>query len=145
MNSDSTTDEQVDVTEDSKESGPTISVGKVLKNQREKSNMTQEEVASKMHLNVDYIIAIESDDYTKISGESYVNGYIRSYAKLLKLPEQEVVTLSKDAEHQQTNLVPNYMERKIAFTDDSMSAKTWVLLFVAITGLLFLTWWFIRQ
>lgn len=119
--------------------------GKFLKSKREEINMTQQEVATKLNLNIDYIVAIESDDYEKISGKSYIYGYIRSYAKLLKLSESEILELCKDEGRQKSNIVPDYMERKTAFTSESFLSKYWLYLFIVITSLLLATWWLIRN
>ena len=65
--------------------------GKRLQAQREDKRMTRDEVANHLHLDVRLIAALEEDDYEKLPAPSYICGYLRSYARLLKLPENEIV------------------------------------------------------
>ena len=119
--------------------------GKRLQKQREELNMTVDEVASKLNLDVNYINAIETNDFSNISSTAYVCGYIRSYAKLLKLPEQEILDLYKSDDAEPTQLLPDYMGSKSSYAKVASSNAVRALLFVIIVGILFATWWFVRQ
>lgn len=119
--------------------------GLKLKNQRELMNMTQAEAASKLNLDVSYINAIEMEDFTKMRSTSYVYGYIRSYAKLLKFPEQEILDMYKQEISEEYQLLPDYMGHKTSISSSSASNKYWGFIIVVIVGLLFATWWFLRQ
>ena len=119
--------------------------GLKLKNQRELLNMTQADAASKLNLDVSYIDAIEKEDFTEMSSTSYVYGYIRSYAKLLKFPEQEILDMYKQGISDEHQLLPDYMGNKMSYINSSTSSKYWGLSIVIIVCLLFVTWWFIRQ
>lgn len=133
-----------ETTHDSADCIESTHFGLKLKNQRELLNMTQAEAASKLNLDVSYIDAIEIEDFTKMSSTSYVYGYIRSYAKLLKLPEQEILDMYKQIsdEHQ---LLPDYLGDKTSLSSSSTPNKFWSFLIVIIVSLLLVTWWFIRQ
>ncbi len=114
-----------------------------LKNQREELKMTIDEVASKLNLDVCYIQAIETNDFTNISSTSYVYGYIRSYAKLLKLPEQEMLDLYQYDKNETTKLLPDYMGQRKIYAGAVKSNTGWWLFFVIIVGILFLSWWLV--
>lgn len=116
-----------------------------LKSQREELDMTVNEVASNLNLDVSYINAIETNDFSNISSTSYVYGYIRSYAKLLKLPEQDILDLYQYDKSETSKLLPDYMGQRKTYTDTSKGSVPWVWLFVSITAILFLSWWFIQQ
>ena len=116
-----------------------------LKTKREELDMTIDEVASKLNLYIKYITSIETNDFSKISSTSYVYGYVRSYAKLLKLPEQEILDLYGKDKGETAQLLPDYMGQRKIFSDEKKESTAWVLLVVVVTSLLFLTWWFIRQ
>ncbi len=120
-------------------------VGGTLKSQRKKLNMTQDEVASKLNLDVSYIAAIEEDDFSQITSMSYVNGYIRSYARLLKIPEQQILEMCQQKDDKESNLVPNYMDQRKLLLESSRQNISWIMLFIIVTGLLVASWWFIRQ
>ncbi len=120
-------------------------VGGTLKSKRKELNMTQDEVASKLNLDVSYIVAIEDDDFSKISSMSYVNGYIRSYARLLKIPEQQIIEMCQQKDDKESNLLPNYMDQRQPLSDSSRQNIHWLILLIIVTGLLLASWWFIRQ
>lgn len=120
-------------------------VGGILKSQRKKLNMTQNEVASKLNLDVSYIAAIEEDDFSQITSMSYVNGYIRSYARLLKIPEQQIMEMCQQKSDKESNLVPNYMDQRQPLSESSRQNISWAMLFIVATALLVTSWWFISK
>ncbi|MDE0509399.1 MAG: helix-turn-helix transcriptional regulator [Gammaproteobacteria bacterium] len=68
-----------------------LSAGPMLREAREKSGLSVFEVAEKLHLTEHYVHALESEDYEKLPSEVYVKGYIKSYALLLDLDEEQVM------------------------------------------------------
>lgn len=50
---------------------------------RQEKNLTQEEVAARLHLSANQIRLLEDNDYEDLPEATYVKGYIRNYAKLL--------------------------------------------------------------
>ncbi len=65
--------------------------GQRLKERREEWGLSVEEVASSLNLGVGVIIALESDDHSKLPGSTFIKGYIRSCAKLLDLNPEELI------------------------------------------------------
>ena len=70
-----------------KNSGP----GQVFIDGREALGITQEQAADSLNLSLRAIQAIESDDADSLPDTVYVNGYIRSYAKLLGIASQPLI------------------------------------------------------
>ncbi len=66
-------------------------VGRRLREARTRRKMGLEGVAKELHLDVSVISAIENDDRTSMPAPAFVQGYIRNYARLLELPEDELV------------------------------------------------------
>lgn len=62
-----------------------------LRRVREERKMSREEVASRLHLRVQLIAALEDNEEAKLPPATYVGGYIRSYARFLDLPVEELV------------------------------------------------------
>ena len=86
--------------------------GQYLAYQREKQGVTVEDIASKLHLAVSIIHAIEEDDYDKLPELVYVRGYIRSYCRLLNMdpiPVLDMYTanLPKEEDYLLEDLSPN--------------------------------------
>jgi cytoskeleton protein RodZ len=59
------------------------SPGEYLRKLREEKGHTHAAVGTALHLTVHYIKALESDEYGKLPGLTFVKGYLRSYARFL--------------------------------------------------------------
>lgn len=66
--------------------------GDFIRAQREAAGMTQAQVGEKLNLTLHYIRALENDEYRKLPGLTFVKGYFRAYARLLKIDEGDVLT-----------------------------------------------------
>lgn len=87
-----------------------LAVGRKLRDRREKLNMSLEDAASQLHLDVRLLQALENDDYSSLPGTAYAYGYLRSYAKLLKEPEQELLQQFQQVMDTESNaLIPEHM------------------------------------
>ena len=65
--------------------GSDIYPGQHLAKEREEQNLTQEYVASKLHLRVKMVGLLEEDSYAELPQPVFVQGYLRAYAKLLNV------------------------------------------------------------
>lgn len=66
-------------------------VGARLAAAREKWGLSVEETAQCLNLSGDIIRALEQDAYERLPGATFVMGYLRAYAKLLKLDHEEII------------------------------------------------------
>lgn len=73
--------------ESSKYKGP----GWQLRTAREAAQTGIGDVARQLRLSVDTIAAIERDDYSHMAGLTFIRGYLRSYARLLNLPGDDIL------------------------------------------------------
>lgn len=69
------------------EAGP----GQRLSEARQAKNLTVAKVAQQMHLDPRLVVALEDNDYDHLPEPIYVTGYLRNYARLLGLPEEQIV------------------------------------------------------
>lgn len=65
--------------------------GEYLRRLREEKGHTHAAVSSALHLTVHYIKALESDEYGKLPGLTFVKGYLRSYARFLGADVENVL------------------------------------------------------
>ena len=65
--------------------------GARLRVAREARAMSVSEVAKQLHLDAKLIQALEEEDFAQIPAPTFVYGYLRSYARLLNLPESEII------------------------------------------------------
>ncbi|MBK7170404.1 MAG: helix-turn-helix domain-containing protein [Gammaproteobacteria bacterium] len=67
------------------------SPGALLRTGRESAGLSIEQVADKLHLLQSVISSLETDCYDRIRGDTFVRGYMRNYARLLGINDDEVV------------------------------------------------------
>jgi len=80
--------ELVDETEPEAPSSP----GEILAAERKQLRLSQQDVADQLNLRLDVINSIESNNYDEIpAGETFVRGYIRAYARLVDIDEDDVL------------------------------------------------------
>lgn len=65
--------------------GGTASVGQRLRDARETAGLTVAEVAQSLKFSARQILLLEADDYAALPGNTIVRGFVRSYARLLKI------------------------------------------------------------
>ena len=66
-------------------SAHTRKIGKVFENRRLLLALSETEVASTIHINLNYILAIEAGDYSVFPARIFASQYFRKYAKFLNL------------------------------------------------------------
>lgn len=73
-----------------------MTVGQLLQKEREEKSVSLESVAKKTRINLAFLQAIEEDAFHLIPSETYVRGFIRSYAKLVHLNPDEILNLYRN-------------------------------------------------
>jgi cytoskeletal protein RodZ len=66
-------------------------VGQFLRRHREKKQMSVEEVSRSTRVPMDSVTRIEADQFDELPGEVFVRGFLRSYARAVGLPADEVL------------------------------------------------------
>ena len=66
--------------------------GALLRQAREARGMTVTEVAASLKMSPRQIEAVEIEDYSRLSGTTFIRGFIRNYAKLLKIDAAQVLS-----------------------------------------------------
>lgn len=70
---------------------PDASPGQRLRYARQAMRLAQEDVSRLLRLQKHIIQALEEDDYEKVPAPLFVRGYLRAYARLVKVAEEEVI------------------------------------------------------
>ncbi|MBU0911248.1 MAG: DUF4115 domain-containing protein [Gammaproteobacteria bacterium] len=110
---------------------PTLSAGQTLRQAREQQNLTVAQVAQQMNLSKSLIDDLELDQVDAKLSSTFVRGYLRSYAKLLKIPAQQVLdayTSNSKGLHQIPSLTRSFSKRTA--TEATESRFMWVTYFV---------------
>ena len=81
--------------------------GAYLKSERELRGVTIDEVASKTKIHTRYLYALENNQFDKLPGEVFINGFIRSIAKVIGANENELLSAYSDIIKEPSNYVKN--------------------------------------
>ncbi|MBI4948081.1 helix-turn-helix domain-containing protein [Candidatus Berkelbacteria bacterium] len=69
------------------------SLGSILKSARTKANFTLEAVEAETKICLKYLRALEAGEYESLPAEAYNIGFVRSYAEILKLNPEKIITM----------------------------------------------------
>ena len=112
-------------------------VGVTLRQAREGRGLSQLDVARELRLSVAIVDALERDRYERLPAPIFVQGYLRSYAQLVDVPEEPVVEafLSHHAIEPSTlTPVPTLSERRFGMRAPT-AGMLWVVLLVSLAAL----------
>jgi len=73
-----------------------MTVGSILQKEREEKKVSLESVAQKTRIQMTFLQAIEEDAFQLIPSETYVRGFLRSYAKFIHLNPDEILDLYRN-------------------------------------------------
>ncbi|EMO6901258.1 cytoskeleton protein RodZ [Pluralibacter gergoviae] len=118
--------------------------GTRLRNAREQLGLSQQAVAERLCLKVSTVRDIEDDKAPAELAATFLRGYIRSYARLVHVPEEELLPMMakqvpiKAARMQPVQNISLGKQRKKR--DGWLMTFTWLVLFVVV-GLTGAWWW----
>src|SRR5690349_2418493 len=72
--------------------------GKRLKHARESLKLSEKEVATRLHLSPKMIPIMENETFEQGPPATFMRGYLRSYARLLQLTDEEINAALNDLE-----------------------------------------------
>ncbi len=67
--------------------------GSILRTEREKQKRSLEDIAKKLKINIEYLKAIENDNYQSLPAEVFTKAYLRLYADSLGLENNYILSL----------------------------------------------------
>lgn len=83
-------------TEATHDQNAALSTGVRLRNAREQLGLSQQTVAERLCLKVSTVRDIEEDKAPADLASTFLRGYIRSYAKLVHIPEDELLPMMEN-------------------------------------------------
>lgn len=117
-----------------------LSPGKLLVWARERSNLTQDQVAKELYMTLTKVRALESDDYRHMGADTFVRGYLRAYANLVHLDVAQVLA-AYDRHLQKLGLVETPVPRRT----ESANKPIWqfvLFIVIALVVLWLISIWF---
>lgn len=131
-------------TEATHDQNEALTTGARLRNAREQIGLSQQAVAERLCLKVSTVRDIEEDKAPADLASTFLRGYIRSYARLVHIPEEELLPgLEKQAPLRAAKVAPMQsfsLGKRRKKRDGWLMTFTWLVLFVVI-GLSGAWWW----
>ena len=115
-----------------------------MREAREALNLSQDEIARRLHLDLKMVRALESDDYKKLPPTIFVTGYLRNYARLTNLPADELIASYNRAAGAQPPPIKILMSSKQGAehsSDRPVQLTTYVMALAVLVVVLGLWWW----
>lgn len=114
-----------------------FSFGKRLASARSALNLSREDVSKKLRLGLDIIVALEEEDYTKLTVPIFVNGYLRNYAGLLKIPADPLLAAYSQIQVETPVLVADAARKpKHSYSNLLVKIASLLIVFVLLAGIL---------
>jgi cytoskeleton protein RodZ len=121
-----------------------LSAGQTLRQAREQQNLTVAQVAQQLNLGKSLIEDLEMDQVDAKLSSTFVRGYLRSYAKLLKIPAQQVLeaySSNSKGLHQIPSLTRSFSRRTAKeATENRFMWVTYFVIFVFVVLLVVGFW-----
>ena len=117
--------------------------GQILKQAREKVKLSSQDIADKMKLKKSLIEDIEQDNYDINISLTFVRGYLKLYAKHVKVDESEILNAFENLSTQKKEPAKlQSFSRRVAnqANDDKLMLVTYLI--VAAVIALVVIWWF---
>ncbi|WP_226813328.1 cytoskeleton protein RodZ [Candidatus Profftia lariciata] len=117
-----------------------FTIGKLLRQSREILGLTQKNIAEQLCLKISIIRDIEEDNIPIDLSSTFLRGYIRSYAKIVYISEDNLISyLEQQIPLQVTTIAPMRrfsLGKKNKKTDSWLIMFTWLVVFIVlgITG-----------
>ncbi|MDC9597139.1 cytoskeleton protein RodZ [Xenorhabdus anantnagensis] len=121
-----------------------LTTGQILRQAREKHELSQQTVADRLCLKLSTVRDIEEDNIPSNISPTFLRGYIRAYAKLVQVPESEILSvLDKQMPSKaiKTSPMQSFSAGKKRKRRDGWLMKiTWVVI-ILLLGMTVLWWW----
>src|SRR5699024_11694016 len=106
--------------------------GQQLASARKEKGLSQEEVAAELRLSVTYVKAIEADDHDRVPVASFLRGFVRNYARLLELPENEAREIVALFDQQNKHKEADFKGARPLSTFSTKRRSWWPLIFLLV-------------
>ena len=115
--------------------------GLMLRTQREKQGLSAQEIAKRTHLDIKIVESIEQDSYEGLPAATYVRGYLRSYAKIVGVDPDHIITLyNSDSPKPPPEILPEVKQpSQVSSSDKPVKAFTYLITLGLV--LLLLIWY----
>lgn len=136
-----------DVPADATAAKSELSPGETIRRARTGAGYVAEDFAAQLKLSRNTLEALENDDYATLREPVYVRGYYRKCAKLLNLPEDELIAAYQRRARPKAPPIPS----KIPVVDGGIETRSgggglrWLLGLIVVAGAFAAVAWYLQQ
>ncbi|MDT0498710.1 DUF4115 domain-containing protein [Algiphilus sp. W345] len=136
-----------DVPADATAATPELSPGQTIRRARTDAGYAAEDFAAQLKLSRNMLEALENDDYATLREPVYVRGYYRKCAKLLNLPEDELIAAYEKRARPKAPAIPS----KIPVVDGGIETRSgggalrWLIGLIVVAGTFAAVAWYLQQ
>ena len=124
--------------------GVMVEIGSKLRRARESRNLTQHDIAQRLHLKLQTVAAIEQDEYEKLPAPTFTKGYLRLYAQLVGLSADDIIESYNRLGYADTPVTKLTTQKRIT-TNSTGKLLCWLFMLVLLTLLLLVGRWLYLQ
>jgi transcriptional regulator with XRE-family HTH domain len=122
------------------EAAPQKNLGARLREAREAKLLSIEDVAKKLYLKKEWIRDIETDNYSNVpSSLIYLRGYLRSYARLVAIPDLDMTLLDNLVVNDHSTQYIWINKKQVTASDRFMRWITYSIILMLLS--LVVLWW----
>lgn len=130
----------------------TSTIGELLSLERKKHKLSLEEVAQKTRIRLEYLQALENNQFVDLPAGVFVKGYIKTYAGLLGFDSQPLIALLRRdyKESAKGKLIPREFVKKRTQTERYLQPVSLVLFalagfFIILSAYVFVQWYNLQK
>lgn len=111
----------------------TRSIGEILREEREGRRYRLEEMAKKTRIRLEYLAALEANEFEKLPSATFVKGYIKTYALLFGFDHKPLLALLRRdyKESARGKLVPREFITPVLKSRFTLHSVTFIVIFLA--------------
>ncbi|MCP4485887.1 MAG: helix-turn-helix domain-containing protein [Gammaproteobacteria bacterium] len=118
-----------------------IGPGDRLQAARIEMGLSVEDVANRMHLSVAILESIEENNFEDITAPIFVKGYLRSYARIASLDEEEIISQYLDFYSDEDPPINSTSNTSTEISSDDARIKWTTFTVIIVLGGLLAAWW----
>jgi cytoskeleton protein RodZ len=122
-----------------------VGPGERLQAARIKKGLSLEDVANRMHLSSAILEAIEENDFDEITAPIFVKGYLRAYARIVSLNEDEMIQQYVDFYSDEDPPIGSTSNMAPELTATDARIKWTTYLVIVVLAVLLGAWWWNKQ
>ncbi|HEB59329.1 MAG TPA: helix-turn-helix domain-containing protein [Gammaproteobacteria bacterium] len=117
--------------------------GQRLRSEREARGLSLTEVSTQLHLDPRLVTALEAGEDNRLPGATYITGYVRAYARLLKLDEDELAAMAGSSVAPRSELLPENVD--LGRPRRGVGLAAWLVVAVLLVTAGGAGWWWFQS